>query len=88
MRGDSQLRAWAEINLSALQANLARVQQLCPNSTIVPVIKSDAYGHGMNEIAHAIGDSDTDVACCAVASLGEALALKQRNTGVRVLLLT
>lgn len=85
--GDSQLRAWAHINLSALKSNLARVQQCCPNSAIVPVIKSNAYGHGMNEVAHAINSSDTNVACCAVASLDEALALKKLNTCVRVLLL-
>jgi alanine racemase len=85
--GDSQLRAWAHINLSALKSNLARVQQCCPSSAIVPVIKSNAYGHGMNEVAQAISSSETSVACCAVASLDEALALKQLNSGVRVLLL-
>ncbi|HJO12257.1 MAG TPA: alanine racemase, partial [Gammaproteobacteria bacterium] len=61
--------------------------RLCPDSTIVPVIKSDAYGHGMNEIARAIAGANIDITCCAVASLDEALALKQLNTGMRVLLL-
>ena len=36
-------RTWATIDLAALQFNLARVHELCPQSSIIPVIKSNAY---------------------------------------------
>ena len=52
-------RAWATINLAALKKNLALVRSYSPNSGIYPVIKSNAYGHGMAEAAAALSSTHT-----------------------------
>ena len=80
-------RVWATIDTQALQKNLARVRSLCPESKIIPVIKADAYGHGMEQIARAIIHSHTAIAAFAVATMAEALALHQLELDVPILLL-
>ena len=50
------LRAWATINLGALKKNLSLVSMRCPESQIVPVIKADAYGHGVEQVALALSE--------------------------------
>jgi len=86
MTDPSQLRAWATIDLAALQKNLAHIDSLT-EAGIVAVIKANGYGHGMAAVAHAIKAATTKVACLAVATVDEALALKQLDTGMGVLLL-
>ena len=44
-------RAWAEISLSALEANIRAISaSLQGNTQIMAVVKADAYGHGEAEI--------------------------------------
>ena len=80
-------RVWATIDTQALQKNLARVRSLCPESKIIPVIKADAYGHGMEQIARAIINSHTAIAAFAVATMAEALALHKLKLDIPILLL-
>ena len=84
----STKRAWTIINLNALRKNLSLVRALCPESRIIPVIKSNAYGHGMEQAARALKDTDTRIATFAVATLEEALELKGLNLDVPILLLS
>ena len=63
---------WARINLLALQHNLKRVRELAPGTSILAVVKADAYGHGAIDIATAIQDK---VDGFAVAGLDEAVSL-------------
>ena len=84
----STKRAWTIINRNALRKNLALVRALCPESRIIPVIKSNAYGHGMEQAARALKDTDTRIATFAVATLEEALELKGLNLDVPILLLS
>ncbi len=42
---------WAEINLKALYYNFNIVKKKVKNREIIPVIKANAYGHGIKEIA-------------------------------------
>jgi alanine racemase len=84
---DPTKRAWATIDLKALNANLARVGALCPKSKIIPVIKSDAYGHGMERAAKALINSSTSIAGLAVATLAEALQLQRLDLDAPILLL-
>lgn len=52
------------INLSALQHNLKQVKMLAPKSAIVAMVKANAYGHGMLQVASALNDADAlGVAC-------------------------
>jgi len=70
------MHANATINLSALTHNLSRVRQLAPQSKVMSVIKANAYGHGVLQVADALGDSDA----FAVANLEEAVLL--RDAGI------
>jgi alanine racemase len=79
-------RAWAEIDLSALQRNLASIRQVCGVKTdVMLVVKADAYGHGMKLVA-------TAAQSCGIRSFGvrdssEALALREQGIGERILVL-
>ncbi len=80
-------RTWATIDLAALRHNLARVRELCPKSPIIPVIKSNAYGHGMLPVARALTSSQTAFSTFAVAALQEALDLDKEGLGKTIMLL-
>jgi alanine racemase len=58
----------AVIDRSAFKHNIKIAQALAPNSILLVVIKADAYGHGLLEMAKAAGDGAT----LAVATAEEA----------------
>ena len=60
------------INLSALRNNLQQVRQMAPNSAVIAMVKSNAYGHGINRIAAALPDAEA----LGVACLEEGLLLR------------
>jgi len=66
----------AIINLNALQHNQQVLQKKAPNSQILAVVKANAYGHGMVDIAKAL----SGIHALGVARLNEALLL--RNAGI------
>lgn len=80
-------RAWATIDTGALRKNLAQVRALCPESKIIPAIKANAYGHGLEEVARALAAAPTHAAALAVATLDEALAIGKLDLKLPVLLL-
>lgn len=84
----SRHRAWATIDLQALKKNLGQVRSLCPESRIVPVIKANAYGHGMEQVARTLKASNAKLAAFAVATLDEALQLHKLELGTPILLLS
>ena len=79
-------RAWAEIDLAALQHNLSVIRKAAGTATdVMLVVKADAYGHGMKLVA-------TAAQSCGIRSFGvrdtsEALALRDQGIGLRVLVL-
>lgn len=64
--------ATAQINLSALADNFNRVRQMAPDSKILAILKANAYGHGLVEIAEQLKAADA----FGVARIEEALALR------------
>jgi len=82
--------ATAIINLSALKHNLAQIKALAPAAKVLAVLKANAYGHGLERIAHALFseqsettqsiDSTVKADAIAVARIDEALAL--RSSGI------
>lgn len=78
-------RVWATVDLGAFKKNLALVSKLCPNSKIFPVVKSNAYGHGMEKIATAVSGSSQKVAGLAVATIQEAAELHKLKLGHPIL---
>ncbi len=78
--------AWLEIDLDALRANLAIVRRLAgPGIPVKPVVKADAYGHGMLPVAHALEAAGVDGFC--VAAFDEAVALREGGVGAPILVL-
>lgn len=73
----------ALINLAALRHNLSVARELAPNSQILAVIKANGYGHGLEYIGQALNDSDA----LAVATLNEAIRLRQAGITQPVVLL-
>lgn len=66
---------WVEVNRQAIEYNLKQFRKMIGNKTLLmPVVKSNAYGHGMVEVAK-ICDSSKNVSRICVANLDEALVL-------------
>lgn len=73
----------AVIDLSACRHNLSVAKQAAPDSKCIAIIKANAYGHGMVQIAKALTDADT----FGVARIDEALQLREVGTTTPILLL-
>ena len=80
------LRTWVEINLGALQRNLAFVRKrIGPQPGILAVVKANAYGHGVEGVVRALA-GDTEV--FGVANVKEALEVASASTSRCVMLLS
>ena len=71
------------INLSALRHNLNRVRTLAPQSRVMAIVKTDAYGHGIARVARALSSADA----FGVACLEEARQLRASGIVRPVILL-
>lgn len=81
------LRCWAEIDLNALERNLRLIRASLPlHMRYVAVVKADAYGHGLHHAAARLMHAGADL--FAVATLGEAAALREVGSGWPILLLS
>src|SRR5438094_9487559 len=79
-------RCWAEVDLEALRENLAWIRhRVGPMVKIMTVVKADAYGHGLKQIAAVLMQSGTDM--FGVANLAEARAIHSVGKGWPVLML-
>lgn len=73
-------RTWAEISLDALEHNFKSIKsKLKKDTKILAVIKSDAYGHGVAQVAKTL--SECGAYCFAVAFVDEGVEL--RNDGIK-----
>ena len=80
-------RAWVEIDLPAIDRNVGRIKQALPaHVRYVAVVKANAYGHGMPEIATRLLQAGVD--CFAVANVGEAARLREIGHDADLLLLS
>jgi len=73
----------AQINLSALRANLRKARERAPGTQVLAVVKADAYGHGLTRVLPALSEADG----LALLELDAAIALRERHYARRVLLL-
>ena len=74
----------ATIDLQALRHNFALAQSLAPDSKTMPMVKANAYGHGMLEVAEALADI---APAFGVACIEEALELREAGISQPILLL-
>jgi alanine racemase len=81
------LRCWAEIDLAALERNLRLIRASLPMQIrYVAVVKADAYGHGLQQVAGRLMHAGADL--FAVANITEAAQLRELGPGWPILLLS
>ncbi len=85
--GQLPRRCWVEIDLAALERNLKLIRaSLPPHIRYVAVVKADAYGHGLPHVAARLMHAGADL--FAVASVAEAMALRELSSDWPILLLS
>jgi alanine racemase len=78
-----QHSAWIELRKDALLKNLETLRQHSGQTDVLAVIKANAYGHGLREIASTLAGK---VTYFGVATLREALELKEHHPKTPVFL--
>ncbi|NBD27953.1 serine racemase VanT catalytic subunit [Paenibacillus glycinis] len=79
-------RAWVDINLAHLDHNAAVLQSALPSGTsLMAVVKANAYGHGSVQIAKRLYGSG--IRHFAVAEIGEGIELRKRGVKGDILVL-
>jgi len=68
--------SWIEINSKHLAHNIEQFKRIAPRSQIWPVIKSNAYGHGLKELADLL-DKNKNVDGLMMVNLTTALELRK-----------
>jgi alanine racemase len=89
MSASAQLprRCWVEIDLAALERNLKLIRRsLPPQFRYVAVVKADAYGHGLPQVAARLMHAGVDL--FAVANIAEAMTIRELSADWPVLLLS
>lgn len=74
------------VNAAALKANLKTLQSLAPQWQIAPVLKSNAYGHGLELVAH-VFEREPHIPFLCVDSYFEAEALRAAGITKDILIL-
>ena len=72
-----------EINLDAVAANLATMRARTSGAKVMGVVKADAYGHGMIEVARRLEAESVDY--LGVADITEALKLREAGIQTPIL---
>jgi len=80
----SEMETFAEVNLSAIRANVKAIRSYIDPAQIIAVIKADAYGHGAIPVSRILAG---DVMMFAVATVGEAIELRQAGIHHPILIL-
>jgi len=78
--------SWAEVSLNALQANFKALSKLAKGSEVLPVVKANAYGHGLAPVSKALLQAGAKF--LAVAFVQEGTALRQAGITAPILVLT
>lgn len=86
MKPVAEYRTWAEIDLEALANNLRWIRYGTGDGFgVITVVKADAYGHGLRQIAGRLMQSGTDA--LGVANLAEAAVVRTVGRGWPILML-
>jgi alanine racemase len=86
MKTSAPTPAWAEISLKALQRNFWALQRLAKGSGVLPVVKANAYGHGLVPVSKALVQAGAKI--LAVAFVQEGVDLRKAGVKIPVLVLT
>ncbi|MCL4263366.1 MAG: alanine racemase [Anaerolineae bacterium] len=83
--GDIARPTYLEINLSQLSHNYQAIQQAVAPAVVMPILKANAYGHGLVEIARHL--VSLDVPYLGVAFLEEGIMLRQAGIQTPILVM-
>lgn len=78
-------RTWAEIDISALIHNFNKIKEISNGSKIMAVVKANAYGHSVCDVAPVLQENGADY--FAVSNIDEALQLRDCNITKPILIL-
>ena len=78
-------RAWIEIDHAAIRANVGVVRRAAGGAQVIGVVKANAYGHGAVAVARTL--LATGVERLAVATVGEAISLREAEIAAPLLVL-
>ncbi len=78
-------RTWAEIDRSALIHNFKLIKENSGGSRVMAVVKADAYGHSVRDVAPLLQENGADM--FAVSNIDEAMTLRECGIVKPVLIL-
>lgn len=79
-------RAWIELDMDALRANVSRLRSMLPQDcALMPAVKANAYGHGAVLIARALRGMGVRAFC--VATVREGVELRRHGVRGEILVL-
>lgn len=76
--------SWLEVDLHILEKNF-HILQKWTHTPIMPIVKANAYGHGLEEVSRTLEKAGAD--WCGVARVEEALILRQAGIHMNILVL-
>lgn len=76
--------ATATIHLDALRHNLAQLRERAHPARVMAVVKADAYGHGLERVAHALDAADA----FGVAAIADGMRLRAAGHRQRIVVLS
>jgi len=79
--------SWLEINKNAIIHNINQYKKIINNNILAPVIKGNAYGHGLLQIAR-INEQNKNVDWLCVSHLSDALLLRKKKISKPILVLS
>lgn len=82
--GDLKDQVWVEVDLNAIEDNLKKIKEEMPNQLIMAVVKANAYGHGMVEVARFL---EKRVRYLGVGNQQEAIELRQHGIEAPIMIL-
>ena len=74
MAGESLRPTYLEVNLTQLRRNLEAIRERVKPARVMPIVKANAYGHGLDGVARFIADFSDYL---GVATLEEGIHLRQ-----------
>jgi len=79
--------SWLEIDKNAITHNISQYKKIINNNILASVIKANAYGHGLLQIAR-INEQNKNIDWLCVSHLSDALLLREKKISKQILVLS
>lgn len=85
MQHESPPRAWVEVDVEAIAHNLGVARRVAEEAHLMPIVKANAYGHGLEAVARRL-DAE-GISFFGVANVGEARRLEAASVRTKPFIL-